>query len=122
VAVAVTAGDRGHGSVAEEASKLLRAVQGWAGEQLRPTDPAGGAAGSLECRVCPVCRALGTVREARPDLFDSLSAAASAVGVAVTDLVRQHDVDGDAFADHVEVHERQWPSGHAPDIERIDIS
>lgn len=77
------------GSVAEEAAKLLGALQGWASEGAG--DAASGAAGLLhdlnehvatggaECRYCPVCQVIAAVRDTSPEVKQHLATAASSL-------------------------------------------
>ena len=89
------------GSVAEEAAKLLGALQDWANEsgadQVRTT--ARGMAeglGSLgdhvghgqDCRYCPLCRALQLVRETSPEVRENLAVAVGALAQAATAALR----------------------------------
>jgi hypothetical protein len=80
------------GSVAEEAVKLLGALQGWAKESLHdPADPTAGAAsafknlnehvatGSPDCKYCPVCQVISVVRQTSPEVKHHLSTAASSL-------------------------------------------
>ncbi len=97
-----------HGSLQEEASRLFEALQAWAEGQQGAGTHGDAAARAPECRVCPLCRTLGTLREARPEVFEHLATAVSALSAAVADLVVAH--------------EREWSSRRAPDIERIDIT
>lgn len=96
-------GDRPEvGSVAEEAAKLLGALQDWASEtgaeQVRTT--ARGMADELgsvgdrvghgqDCRYCPLCRALQLVRETSPEVREHLAVAVGALAQAATAALRQ---------------------------------
>lgn len=69
--------------VAEEAARLLAALQSWAS-----TTGASGAtlplAGeSPECRVCPVCQLLRAVRGVRPDVVEHLAGASTELVAAL---------------------------------------
>lgn len=66
------------GSVAEEAARLLAALQ----ERVGPvradgTAADGRTAAGAECRYCPVCQALAAVRSTNPEVTEHLVAAAS---------------------------------------------
>jgi hypothetical protein len=72
------------GSAAEEAARLLAAVQDWArtrfdGEHL--------ATGGAECQVCPLCQAIALVRHLKPEtaehLLDGLASFVAALKSAV---------------------------------------
>lgn len=86
------------GSVAEEAARLLGALQGWAGDGT-DEGPAGGAGllGSLnehiatgdpECRYCPLCQVISAFRETSPEVRHHLSTAASSLLQAATGVLQ----------------------------------
>lgn len=126
-------GDTGDvGSVAEEAAKLLGALHGWARDHGAeapgsPGSTAGAAAGILhdldehiatggrDCRYCPVCQAIATVRATSPEVRQHLSTAATSLLHAATGLL-------EAYAQRATAP----PSAGAPDrhdpVERIDLS
>lgn len=93
------------GGVADEAGRLLNAVEGWlrsasddaAGEhappgvvrdlfataaQAHPSDP--------PCEICPVCRVIAAVRAARPDIVEHLVDAAGSVLLALRAFTEPH--------------------------------
>jgi len=92
------------GSVAEEAAKLLDALQGWARES--GADAAGAAAtglgarlkefeshvatGGEECTWCPLCRAVSVVRHTSPEVRTHLATAASSLLQAAAGLLDAH--------------------------------
>lgn len=55
------------GSLAEEAAKLITAVQEWT---RRVTVQAPIATGAPECQWCPVCQLISMLRGERPDLAE----------------------------------------------------
>jgi hypothetical protein len=61
------------GSVAEEAARLLAALQ----ERVGPVRRDDGADAAGECRYCPVCQALAAVRTTNPEVTEHLAAAAA---------------------------------------------
>lgn len=84
------------GSLAEEATKLLGALNGWAREQGDGLgDSVSGlsghafaaaadlnehlATGSAECTVCPVCRTVHAVRQLSPEVKAHLASAAASL-------------------------------------------
>lgn len=92
------------GSLAEEAAKLLAALQGWS--QETGADYAGAAAGmangaagllrdvnehiateGADCRYCPVCRAIAVLRETSPEVKAHLGAAAASLMHAAAELM-----------------------------------
>ncbi len=115
------------GSLAEEAGKLLGALNGWAREQgggLGETvgglsEQASAAAhdlndhfatGSSECTVCPICRTVHAVRHLSPDVKAHLASAAAslmqaAAGVLAT--AAPDDAAGDDRGDveHIDLDE-----------------
>jgi hypothetical protein len=76
------------GSAAEEALKLLTAVQEWArtrfdGEHL--------ATGASECQVCPLCQGIALLRQVKPETAEHLlDAAASFVAAMKSALSQGH--------------------------------
>ena len=97
-------GDEALGSVAEEAAKLLDALQGWAregggeaagaaaaglGERLKHVDE-HLATGGADCTWCPVCRAVSVVRQTSPEVRTHLATAASSLLQAAAGLLDAH--------------------------------
>jgi hypothetical protein len=99
-------GDR-VGSVAEEAAKLLGALQGWAREGASDgAGAAGTAASSLsgllhdldehvatggeDCRYCPVCQVISAVRATSPEVKQHLATAATSLLHAATGVLEAH--------------------------------
>ena len=89
------------GSLAEEATKLLGALGGWAREHgggvaQGLSDAAGEAGdaahdvdehlatGSTECTVCPFCRTVHALRGLSPEVRSHLSSAASSLAQAAS--------------------------------------
>jgi len=92
------------GSVAEEATKLLGAMAGWAREHgsdlgasvASLADQAAAAAQDVnehiatddpECRFCPVCRTVHAVRSANPEVRAQLTTAATSFLQAAAGLL-----------------------------------
>lgn len=68
------------GTVAQEAGRLIAALQ----ERLAsPTDGPAIATGSAECLVCPVCRAIAALRTVDPEAVERLTAAAAGLVATV---------------------------------------
>lgn len=90
----MTAAPGAHGSVGEEAAKLVEALSEWA------RGAAGGelplATGAAECTLCPVCQALALLRRARPETFTHLADATTSLLAAVRTVVETHDHGGGA--------------------------
>jgi hypothetical protein len=114
-----------HGTLAEEAAKLVGALEQWwsaagfgpppgpagdeahgsAGDEARPANPdADGAA----CRFCPVCAGIRAVRGTHPEVFAHLTDASASILLAVR-----------AF---VESAEASWVHRPQPPVQRIDIT
>ncbi len=85
----------GAGSLADEAARLLAALQGLARDQATGASAAaGGAAGLWEglnehlaagedCRYCPLCQLIRLVRQTSPEVRQHLSAAVGSFAAAV---------------------------------------
>ena len=96
-------GDAGVGSVAEEAAKLLGALQDWAGEHgsapgetaQRLTEGLRVAADHVGhdqgCRYCPVCITINRVRQTSPEVREHLTAAIGSLAQAATAALRSVD-------------------------------
>lgn len=96
------------GSAAEEAVRLFAAVEDWArtrGAGL--LDDEHLATGSSECRVCPLCQAIGAARHVRPEAVEHLLDAAASFVAALKATVAAPPADA----------ERRAPSG----VEHIDV-
>lgn len=116
------------GSVGEEAVKLLSALQGWARES--GSDYANAAAdvaseasssfhslnehiatGGQDCKYCPICQLISTVRETTPEVKQHLSTAATslmhaAAGIMATDVSdRARRAGTDAAMEHIDLSE-----------------
>jgi hypothetical protein len=103
------------GPLAEEAAKLVEALQQWAS-----SGSAGGllgglsglselplANGSPECRLCPVCTLIGLARNARPETFEHLLDAAGSLTAALRSAI--------------DAHEKSWAARTPSTVERIDV-
>lgn len=105
------------GPLAEEAAKLVEALQDWARGATGGGGLLGGlssgiselplANGSAECRLCPFCTLLGMLRTARPETFEHLLDAAGALTAALRSAV--------------DAHERSWATRTPSTVERIDV-
>lgn len=72
------------GSAAEEAARLFAAVEDWARSRAAGLlDGEHLATGSAECRVCPVCQAVGALRHVRPEAVEHLLDAAASFVAAL---------------------------------------
>jgi hypothetical protein len=121
------AGAEAVGSVGEEATKLLQALQDWAkdngGDRAEATaSAAAGAASSVhrigehiatggeDCRYCPLCQVISAVRATPPDVREHLAAAATSLMHAAASVLA------------TPVPERGSRSGETSSVEKIDFS
>ena len=96
------------GSAAEEAARLFAALEDWARTRAAGLlDAEHVATGSPECRMCPVCQAIGALRHVRPEAVEHLLDAAASLVAAL-----KATTSPPASADR--------PAG--PRVERIDVS
>ena len=80
-----------HGSLHEEAGKLAEILEAWlaGARQSASAWSAANADGdadglhSPECRICPICRLLATVRGVRPETYEHLLDAAASLLAAL---------------------------------------
>lgn len=113
------------GSVAEEAAKLLGALQGWATEAGTGRADAAGAArsgaaralhdvnehiatGGQECTYCPVCQVISLVRGTSPEVKQHLTAAATSLVSAAAGLLATHvpkDGPDEGPLEHIDISE-----------------
>jgi hypothetical protein len=78
------------GSAAEEAARLLAAVQDWARTRF---DHEHLATGSAECQVCPVCQGIAALRQVRPETVEHLLDAAASFVAALKSTMPQPSPD-----------------------------
>ena len=92
------------GSAAEEAAKLLGAVQDWAGKRF---DSEHLANGSSECQVCPLCQAVAAIRHVQPETIEHLLDAAASFVAAfrTTVVVPPGPTDPASPVQHIDVRE-----------------
>jgi hypothetical protein len=97
------------GSAAEEAVKLLGALEDWARTKAAPLlDEEHLATGSPECTVCPVCQAVGALRHVRPEAVEHLlDATASLVAALRAAAAPPHPAEPPTGArvEHIDVSE-----------------
>ena len=95
------------GSAAEEAARLFAALEEWARTRAGSfIDDEHLATGSAECKVCPVCQAIGALRHVRPEAVEHLLDATASLVAALR-------ATAPAPADE---------GARAPRVERIDVS
>ncbi len=92
------------GSAAEEAARLLAALQDWArtrfdGEHL--------ATGASECQICPVCQAVAVLRQVKPETVEHLLDAAASFVAALKSSVSSHPTPpgGGSRVQHIDIRE-----------------
>ena len=124
------------GSVAEEAVKLMGALQDWAKESAGDTAGAAGAAatgaaealhglnehiatGGEDCRYCPVCQVISAVRETSPEVKAHLATAATSLMHAAAGVLATKIPD-DSSARRPGSGERSSRDSGA--VEKIDLS
>ncbi|MGB8652727.1 MAG: hypothetical protein WCD35_18920 [Mycobacteriales bacterium] len=92
------------GSAAEEAAKLLAAVQEWTRTRF---DSAHFATGGSECQVCPVCQAVAALRQVKPETVEHLLDAAASLVAALKSTVGTHPQPpgGGGRVQHIDVRE-----------------
>jgi len=79
------------GSVAEEAAKLLAALQAWVGETLG--EAAAGPSEGATCGWCPVCQAVDRVRATRPEVREHIAAGVTSLlhgAASLLEAVAEH--------------------------------
>lgn len=89
--------------VADEAAKLVEALQDWV------AGATGGlplASGSAECALCPFCQLLRAARSTRPEVFEHLAGAGAELVAALRagmDGRRAADSAGHSRVEHIKV-------------------
>ena len=99
-----------HGTIGDEAAKLLDAVQDWARRSFG--DSAHIATGAPECTWCPICQLIAVLRGDRPEISDKIADATASVVAALRAVV-------DATASHADA--AGHSAGAAPRVQRIDL-
>ena len=82
-----------HGSMAEEAAKLVEVAHLWLASQSssRAADDVWAEATAedhtpAECRGCPICRVRRVLADVSPEVYEHLAEAVSALGAAIRAL------------------------------------
>ena len=111
------------GSVADEAAKLLEALQGWAregggeaaaglGARLKDFETHLGPTGE-PCTWCPLCQTVALVRQTSPEVRTHLATAASSLLQAAAGLLDAHAASSAPRASGVEKidldEDPEWP-------------
>jgi hypothetical protein len=87
------------GSAADEAARLLSAVQEWARTRF---DTEHLATGGAECQVCPVCQGIALLRQVKPETAEHLLDAAASVVAALRTAVATPPTAGGAPSSRVQ--------------------
>lgn len=102
------------GPITEEAARLFAALEDWARTAgvTHASHLAGAVAGSVangsaDCRLCPFCTLIGALRTTRPETFDHLQQAVTALLAAMRSAVAASEHD--------------WARRRSAPVERIDI-
>jgi hypothetical protein len=115
-----TADGDGLGSLAEEATRLLGAVQDWAARTFPdPADRPDSGGHSSDCQWCPLCQFVGVLRGERPDVTERVAEAGTALVTALRAVV---DAVSGAGAASAAAHRAPGPSSPGrPRVQRIDL-
>jgi hypothetical protein len=93
-----------HGSLSEEALKLAETLQQWLSTGAAMT----GAGTASECKVCPLCQAIGMVNGMRPEVLAHLAEAGTALVAA--------------FRSAMDSSERMWAGTKRPPVQHINVT
>jgi hypothetical protein len=93
-----------HGSLSEEALKLAETLQTW----LSTGSAMTGAGTASECKVCPICQAIGVVNNMKPEVLGHLTEAGFALVAA--------------FRAATEQAQRPWSSSERPPVQHIKVT
>lgn len=81
------------GTATAEAARLLEALRRWANERGFAAPSAGNVAtGSAECKLCPFCQAISTLRDNHPDVIEHLGVAAESLLAAARSVISEPEV------------------------------
>jgi hypothetical protein len=109
--------DRGLGSLAEEATRLLGAMQDWVGRTFSAEAQDGHR---RDCQWCPLCQCAAVLRGERPDLTDRVAEAGAALVVALRAVADA--VSGTAPAAPSSAPQHRAPDqSSAPRVQRISL-
>ncbi len=76
-----------HGTLGDEAVKLLDAVQDWARRNFGDPATAHIATGAPECAWCPICQFISLLRGDRPEISDKIAETGASMVAALRALV-----------------------------------
>lgn len=78
------------GPLADEAARLLEALQQWVADHLGRAGAAPSDTGRTPgCQLCPVCQVLSLLRGCRPEVFEHLLDASASLVAAVRAATEQ---------------------------------
>jgi hypothetical protein len=86
------------GTLAEEAAKLLSAAQEWAKSRFEGDHPS-------DCQLCPLCQAIGALRQVKPETIEHLVAAAASFASALRTTVSPAPSPEPGRVQHIDVDE-----------------
>jgi hypothetical protein len=81
-----------HGSMAEEAAKLVDVAQLWLASRSTATDDDAWAQATAEdhtpaeCRGCPICRVRRALADVNPEVYEHVAEAVASLGAAIRAL------------------------------------
>jgi hypothetical protein len=101
----MTSSSSPHNPIADEAIKLLDAVQDWARRNI--ADSPHIATGAPECTWCPICQLIAVLRGDHPEISDKIAEATASVVAVLRTVV-------DAAASPAEQRE-------PPHVQHIDL-
>jgi bacterioferritin-associated ferredoxin len=118
------------GSVAEEAAKLLAALQGWAREAGGSRAAQGEAAASAmadrlkevndhlghgpDCRYCPICQTISFFRETSPEAREKITTAAISAMTSMAEALAalfpppEPGTDGTSGVERIDLTDDEW--------------
>jgi hypothetical protein len=111
------------GSVGDEASRLLDAVQDWARSTFGEGESARMSTGSPECEWCPLCQLVAVLRGDRPEATEKIVAAGTAVMSALRSLLDSPAPEGQASPSEQPPSDQppSAPQPSAPRVQHIDL-
>ena len=76
-------GAHGHGTIGDEAVKLVDAVQDWARRNFGDPATSHIATGAPECTWCPICQLISVLRGERPEISEKVAEAGASLVAAL---------------------------------------
>jgi hypothetical protein len=76
-----------HGTIGDEAVKLIDAVQDWARRNFNDPATAHIATGAPECAWCPICQLIAVLRGDRPEISDKIAEAGASMVAALRAVI-----------------------------------